>query len=63
MCRDNKSFISKHILNICQVNYKDPTNFIYIINNKTIDDYKSNNILLKLCISSYEIPEFGFILG
>jgi hypothetical protein len=57
MCRDNKSFISKHILNICQVNYKDPTNFIYIINNKTIDDYKSNNIwdyvkLLKLCISS-----------
>ena len=33
----------KAILELYKVDYTDPTNFIYVINNKKIDDYKIVN--------------------
>ena len=36
------SYISSHFLKIYQVDYKDPSNFIYVMNNKDIQDYKSD---------------------
>jgi hypothetical protein len=41
-CKQNDNFISKHLLNIYQVDYKDSTNFIYVYNNKNQDEYQEN---------------------
>ena len=42
-CKRNLKRISKQLLTNYQVDYTDPTNFIYIYNNKDINDYKSND--------------------
>lgn len=40
MCKDYGQIICKYLLKILSVDYKDPTNFIYVYNNVDIDDYK-----------------------
>ena len=61
MCFENKSSISRHLLRIYQVDYKDPSNFIYIYNNVSIQDYKDQDnkwkypSLLKLYLKNYKI--------
>lgn len=41
--KNNENSIAKKYLNFYNVNYKDPNNFIYKINNQDIQDYKINN--------------------
>ena len=58
ICRLNKNSICKYLLEIYKVDYTDPTNFIYIINNKTIDDFKDKkkykfSSIFKLYMKSY----------
>jgi hypothetical protein len=43
LCKDNFTLISKNLLKYYQVDYTDPTNLIYVYNEKHIDDYKSND--------------------
>jgi len=65
MCLENKSVISKHLLSIYQVNYKDPSNFIYIYNKVSIQDYKDQDnkwnypSLLKLYLKNYNIDKIN----
>lgn len=40
LCKYYKQTICKHILKVHHVDYKDPTNFIYVYNNVNIKDYK-----------------------
>jgi hypothetical protein len=63
-CKNNSNIFSKRLLNNYQVNYKDPGNFIYRINNKNINDYKINNIykypsILKLYMKYYYIDKIN----
>ena len=43
LCQDNESVIARHFLNKYQVDYSDPTNFIYIYNNVKINNYRDDN--------------------
>jgi len=41
-CKNNSNIISKYILDKLQVDYTDPTNFIYVANKTNIDSYREN---------------------
>ena len=43
MCKANSSYIYKSYLEKYKVEYQDPGNFIYVINNTTPEQYKINN--------------------
>ena len=43
LCKENTHKIAKHFLDLYKVDYKDPTNFIYVYNDKDINDYKIND--------------------
>jgi hypothetical protein len=60
MCQDNQKAISKHFLKKYQVEYTDPNNFIYKYNDKSIDNYRTNDKwdykkLLKLYMLNYDV--------
>ena len=59
ICSKYKSNISKHFLKVYQVDYKDPSNFIYLYNNVKIEDYKEfgkweYHSLLELYLKNYK---------
>lgn len=63
-CQNNAEMISKNILNKFKVNYTDPTNFIYVMNKKNIDDYRQNGqwkykSLFKLYMTHYYKKEIN----
>ena len=42
VCNNNKEWIAKFFLDKYQVEYNDPTNFIYVDNRKNIKNYRKN---------------------
>ena len=46
ICSKYKSIISKHFLETYQVNYKDPSNFIYLYNNVKIEAVSYTHLTL-----------------
>lgn len=63
MCKDNRNSISKHLLEVYQVDYTDSSNFIYIYNKVNMIDYKDIDnkwkyqSLLKLYMKHYNQHE------
>ena len=62
ICLKYKSNISKHFLEVYQIDYKDPGNFIYLCNNVKMEDYKESGIwkyhsLLELYLKNYNVLE------
>ena len=58
LCKENTNTIAKHFLNLYKVDYKDPTNFIYVMDRKDINDYKNGErykygSILKLYMKHY----------
>lgn len=42
-CKNNIKSVSKYLLKLYKVDFTDPSNYIYVHNNVTIDDYKSHS--------------------
>jgi hypothetical protein len=65
-CSNNKEYIAKIFLNTFKVEYKDPTNYIYLAHNANIDDYKNENgtwkysLLLVLYTKSYSKQRISY---
>lgn len=60
--KENKQTISKYFLERYHVDYTDPTNFIYVMNDKIIDDYRVKDLwdyisLFKLYIKLFNDTE------
>jgi hypothetical protein len=64
-CKENTYLIAKHFLTKYRVDYKDPSNFIYIFNNVNIDDYKNQQgnfklgSIFRLYLKAYNLIEIN----